>query len=271
MTTFNGLVLDELGTVGNPTVEYANFVAETASPAGYDGAVLKNFKSDYTTIEFDLTLAGTESECINKLDTLAAALHQGQGALVMPGQAERGTHFNAVPNMKMTHSLRGFDGMTVPLSFIVPEGCAIREQTVALEPSAESVTTSIEVGGFAEPHYILTFSTTRASVAIRSAASILTYKLHPSDQSMYNDVWLYRGEDLSSRFYPSNVTVDSRAASIVATPTTEDQNSAVIGASFTQFKTLPIGEVTLTHRVLPYEYDVGIENIVFSWMERSVW
>ena len=171
-TTFNGLVLDELGTVGNPTVEYANFIATTASPAGYDGAVLTNFKRDYTTIQFDLTLDGTESECINKLNTLFGTLHKGQGELVMPGQAERGTHFNAVPNMVISHSLRGFDGMTVPCTFIVPEGCAVKDNSLVLTGELQQID-----AGYMPAQWELTVSgtTTEASYPMHSAGMRFYY------------------------------------------------------------------------------------------------
>lgn len=126
--TFNGLDLEEMGIVGNPDVQYANFVAELISPKGYDGAVLSNFKRDYTTIKFDLALTGTDSERIHKMNLIASALQDGEQELIMPGMTD-GYHFSAVPNMAIAPS-RYVDGFVIPMTFVVPYGCAVKDVAV---------------------------------------------------------------------------------------------------------------------------------------------
>lgn len=192
-TTFNGLVLDELGTIGNPVVEYANFIAETKSPAGYDGAVLTNFKRDYTTIQFDLTLDGTESECLNKLNTLVGALNAGEGELVMPGQAERGTHFNAVPNMSIAHSLRGFDGMTVPMTFIVPEGCAIKENSLVLTGELQQIN-----AGYMPAQWELTASGTTTETLLPPNSAGAKFFFNEERTYPYQYAYLINHDDIAS-------------------------------------------------------------------------
>lgn len=264
MTTFNGLVLEELGTVGNPTVEYANFVAETASPAGYDGAVLKNFKRDYTTIGFDLTLAGTESECINKLNTLVAVLHQGQGELVMPGQAERGTHFNAVPNMKIAHSLRGFDGMTVPLSFIVPEGCAVRERRIQVY----QLPGRYEIGGFMPAAWEI-----EADVTLQSDASLYgplaVQVLRHADLAVVSRIAIAIP---AVRPYgePRRVIMGSETMEAYLLPLSEGEEPTALDVSqSTNLAPIPAGEYTLN---FDYAASESAVNWVFmSILEKSVW
>jgi len=264
-TTFNGLVLDELGTIGNPQVEYANFIATTASPAGYDGAVLKNFKRDYTTIKFDLTLAGTESECLNKLNTLVGALNAGQGELVMPGQAERGTHFNAVPNMKIAHSLRGFDGMTVPCTFIVPEGCAVKEAR-HIVPKGDTLL--LENDEAFEMHLTISGETvdawqsmTAEILALSARAGTTLYNsvlsfVEPYPRPTAYDVPAGLTFEYDTRTYAvkSNYNIISRSATNPPVPGIKP------GESIEYFFFLP-GEVT----------GVGVSEIVIMQSGRYVW
>ena len=260
-TTFNGLVLDELGTIGNPQIEYANFIATTASPAGYDGAVLRNFKRDYTTIQFDLTLAGTESECLNKLNTLAGALNAGQGELVMPGQAERGTHFNAVPNMKIKHSLRGFDGMTVPCTFIVPEGCAVSEYMTATVTGINNVT-EFDVGGFLQPDWSIDFG----GVINRTTGTAAAF----FEKDSFNGYFRY--DYLLGDLNPDDI-IRTKYESATKTLATTVNGSTLEGLR-NNFEPRNYDLVQLGSNSIRFYSVYGLTNGVtatLSWQERSVW
>ena len=260
-TTFNGLVLDELGTIGNPQIEYANFIATTASPAGYDGAVLKNFKCDYTTISFDLTLAGTESECLNKLNTLVGALNAGQGELVMPGQAERGTHFNAVPNMKIKHSLRGFDGMTVPCTFIVPEGCAVSEYMTATVTGINNVT-EFDVGGFLQPDWSIDFG----GVINRTTGAAAAYFEKDGFAGYFR--YDYPLGDLN----PDDI-IRTKYESVTETLTTTVNGSTLEGLRDhfepRNYDLVQLGSNSI--RFYARDYLTNGVTATLSWQERSIW
>ena len=144
MTSYNGVVFDELGDVGNPTVEYADYQTAVYTANGMDGSVLSNFKRGATQIKFDLTLTGTEAERLEKMTTLANCLNSPLGSLVLPGQD--GSYFEASPNVTITPA-RYIDGFTIPLTFIVPRGHALgEEKTVTCNSTTP---TAFEVGGIA--------------------------------------------------------------------------------------------------------------------------
>ena len=144
MTTYNGVSLDELGDVGNPTVEYADYQTAVYTANGMDGSVLSNFKRGATQIKFDLTLTGTEAERLEKMTTLANCLNSPLGSLVLPGQD--GSYFEASPHATITPA-RYIDGFTIPLTFIVPRGHALgEEKTVTCNSTTP---TEFEVGGIA--------------------------------------------------------------------------------------------------------------------------
>ena len=141
--TFGTLDLAELGTVGNPNVQYAKFETEVSQPKGYDGGVLANFRRGATTIKFDLALTGTKSEITNKLNLLAAELTKGQQELVLPNMTP-GYHFDASANCALQPN-QLIDGFVLPLEFVVPHGLAISETKSAPFESSPTYGGGLEI------------------------------------------------------------------------------------------------------------------------------
>lgn len=144
--TFGSLNLEELGVVGSPEVQYAKFETELSQPKGYDGGVLANFRRGATTIKFNLTLDGTQSEITNKMSALAYELAKGQGRLVLPNMTS-GAYFEASANCAIKPD-QYIDGFVLPLEFVVPDGCAKKE----LKSVVSALDGSFNVEGYFEPN-----------------------------------------------------------------------------------------------------------------------
>ena len=129
--TFGNLDLESLGTVGEPSVEYAKFETKVSEPDGYDGGVLANFRRGATKIKFNLALDGDRAALVSKMNQLAAELGKGQQELVLPNMTE-GYHFDASANCVL-HPVEYVDGFVLPLEFVVPRGLAEKKEEYTLQ------------------------------------------------------------------------------------------------------------------------------------------
>ena len=273
--TFNGLDLEELGTVGNQEVEYARFDSEVSNPAGYDGGVLVNFHRGPTVVRFDLALTGTESERINKMNMLAAELAKGQGELVMPSQSQ-GYHLDAVPNTVLKPSVY-HDGFVLPLEFTVPDGCAIARKTATIGASPATV----EVGGHLPARWSFS-STGSAEFTPDGAPDPPRAKIVLSVGSSTASATIWNSRSSYQSAAVSNVSADSDACTLSArfkltysggTKTT-DWVDIIPGESTTFGEPMQVGENTVSLVVSADRSLVGGPfNLggTLRWTESSVW
>ena len=206
MTTYNGTNLDELGVVGKPVIEYADFQSATYTANGMDGSVLSNFKRGATTIKFDLTITGTEAQRLEKMTTLANCLNTPTAVLVLPGQES--SYFEASPNVTITPN-RYMDGFTIPLSFVVPRGHALgQEKTV----TCSSLTpTQFEVGGIAPAIWSADIDT--------SGTYYTTIYVADNEQMNYANELTIPGTNVSAVLYlPSPVFIDADTRTTIGSP-----------------------------------------------------
>lgn len=172
--TFGSLNLEELGTVGEPDVQYARFETEVAEPRGYDGGVLANFRRGATTIKFNLALTGTNTEIINKMNALADELSKGQQELVLPNMTA-GFHFDASANCALQPA-QYIDGFVLPLEFVVPYGLAIKKFEASIREGAVTID-----GTFANSYPTISFVTNRDIDVISASGTDII-----ADFGMYN-------------------------------------------------------------------------------------
>lgn len=274
-TYFNGLNLSKLGTVSEPEIQYANFTASTSSPAGYDGAVLSNFKRDQTVIRFNLALTGTERERVDKLEELMVALSAGKSWLILPEQAHIGTGFVAVPNMALAPS-RYIDGFVVPMEFIVPEGCArkrndivqviasgSRQATTLVEP------TEVQITGQVDAVWRLSFETQK-SVFPGETLKLETEVQFSRDSDMSNPYSLVIVDnDYSSAYDIAFVNINSENRNVDWTyypvDTSEDEEFSITKVPTFNSRWPVLSPGMWYIRVL------GGRSAQMEWVERYIW
>lgn len=249
--------LEELGTVGEPDIQYANFVTETASPSGYDGSVLANFKRDQTVIRFNLALTGTESERVNKINELVRVMSHGMGRLKMPGMTI-GYYFEAVPNMALQPA-RYIDGFVLPLEFVVPPGCAVCDRAASIDAVLPSQGgTEVMIGGFLHPQWEF-----EADVQIQAAA-IQRLSVGNTDSSWYM---------VADRWSPT--VSGSGTAHIVLSSEDESVESPEWLGLYVSTMTLGgmdlgLQSVSAVYRSGSSDEDTAVEGVL-RWKERGVW
>jgi len=273
--TFGNLDLESLGVVGEPSVEYASFETKVSQPDGYDGGVLANFRRGATKIKFNLALDGDRGSIVAKMNQLAAELSKGQQELVLPNMTE-GYHFDASANCAL-QPVEYVDGFVLPLEFVVPEGCAVRNRSIT---ESIHVITNIEVGGEYPPSYKVEFESTTEYTGRVSGYHVLSFEATPLDGEIG-----WHGIGVTPKLIspsgtgtipPASFVIDSGNMSLNMTPAPSEANNVryilTAGAANTLLETLPTGTVSIQF-VVGYQSSLplGIDSATLSWQEASVW